>query len=317
MKRIELKNNIVTTNKKSFYDLKDFVLEDVRFITTGCTLLDCVLGGGWSLNKIVNVVGDKSTGKTLLAIEAIVNFNLAFPDGAIIYDDPEHAFDFSYAEILGLKKERVTFTDSETVEEWYENLKNFLDERKKGEPPGIYILDSMDSLSDRAEKERDIKKGTYGTKAAKVSELFRRLVGDLKNKNVLLFIISQVRDNIGVTFGKKYKRSGGKALDFYCSQVLWLSEVKKLFKVKNKIKRIYGIQIHARCEKNKVGLPFRDCDFPLIFYYGVDDVKATLDYFSEIKMKVDKKTSKKVLDKKLKKVWSEIEKSFLPKNRKY
>ena len=41
------------------------------FIRTGCTLLDCVLGGGWALGKVANIVGDKSAGKTLLAMEAI------------------------------------------------------------------------------------------------------------------------------------------------------------------------------------------------------------------------------------------------------
>ena len=39
----------------------------LEFIPTGSKLLDCVLGGGWPLGRVANIVGDKSTGKTLLA----------------------------------------------------------------------------------------------------------------------------------------------------------------------------------------------------------------------------------------------------------
>lgn len=41
-----------------------------KTFSTGCVLLDSALGGGWPYGRMVNVVGDKSTGKTLLAIEA-------------------------------------------------------------------------------------------------------------------------------------------------------------------------------------------------------------------------------------------------------
>ena len=53
-----------------------FERQVLDFIPTGCTLLDCVLGGGWPLGRISNVVGDKAVGKTLLAIEACA---YAFP----------------------------------------------------------------------------------------------------------------------------------------------------------------------------------------------------------------------------------------------
>jgi RecA/RadA recombinase len=53
--------------------------EHIDFIKSGCVLLDCVLGGGWPLGRMANLVGDKSTGKTLLAIEAMANFKRQYP----------------------------------------------------------------------------------------------------------------------------------------------------------------------------------------------------------------------------------------------
>src|SRR5581483_11451176 len=64
--------------------------EEITFLTTGCTLLDCVIAGnsngrgGWPFGRMVNVVGDKSTGKTLLAEEAFANLFMKKPDGSTL-----------------------------------------------------------------------------------------------------------------------------------------------------------------------------------------------------------------------------------------
>jgi recombination protein RecA len=42
----------------------------------------------------------------------------------------------------------------------------------------------------------------------------------MSDADVTLLIVSQVRDKIGAMFGAKHTRTGGRALDFYASQVL-------------------------------------------------------------------------------------------------
>jgi RecA/RadA recombinase len=54
----------------------------LKFISTGCKMFDLALGGGWAENRISNIVGDKSTGKTLLCIEAAANFAHQVPQGS-------------------------------------------------------------------------------------------------------------------------------------------------------------------------------------------------------------------------------------------
>ena len=84
-------------------------------------------------------------------------------------------------------------------------------------------------LKGLAKKGRKIDQGSYSLeKQKKMSELFRRLTSDLAKTRLTLVVISQIRDNIGVIFGKKSKRAGGKALDFYASQVLWFAEITVL-----------------------------------------------------------------------------------------
>jgi recombination protein RecA len=316
----------------------------LEFISSGCTVLDCALGGGWPLGRMANIVGDKSTAKTALATEALINFKRRYPNGAAAYRECEAAYDKGYAEAMGLPVNEIDFGDEDnplnTVEDFARDLDIFVEQQQKANKPGIYVLDSLDSLSDAAEMGRDIGDATYGgSKAKQLSVLFRTRVRAVERSRVLLLIVSQVRDNIGAMFGEKHKRSGGKAMDFYASLVLWLAHIKTLKKTVNKVERPIGVTIRAKVKKNKISLPFRECDFDFLFGYGVDDIGAGVNWLAEVgrldemelkqaELKEYFKGLTKVSDQEygheqakmyaaVKKVWPEIEETFLPTRRKY
>jgi protein RecA len=255
-----------------------------RFVSSGSTLLDLVLGGGWGRGRVVNIVGDKSAGKTLLAIEACANFALHWGFKRIRYAEAENAFDDAYAATIGMPPGLDLARDIRTIEAWFKDLEAWLKTQTSGEPC-LYVLDSLDSLSDAAELDRDFENdATYGqNKAKKISEMFRRVIGDIANANCTLMVISQIRDNIGVTFGEKHKRSGGKALDFYCSQVLWLAQISKLGREIRGEKRTIGSKVLAKTKKNKIGIPYREAELHVIFSYGVDDEISLLNWLTKTK----------------------------------
>lgn len=246
-------------------------------------LLDSALGGGYAKGRVINIVGDKSTGKTLLAIEACNNFARSYPKGKIRYKEAESAFDVGYASTLGLDLNRVEIEDTiDTIEETHEDLKKFAEKLK--DDGGLYVIDSADALTDKEEMEREMGEATFGVgKAKRWSELFRRDIRKLGAKGVTLIIISQVRSNIGVTFGKQYTRSGGKALDFYSSQIIWLSDMGKIKKVIGGIERVVGVKIKAKIEKNKCGFPFREVAFEILFGFGIDDVASCYEWLGNTK----------------------------------
>lgn len=315
---------------------------DIAFIASGCLTLDMALGGGWAEDRICNIVGDKSSGKTLLAIEAAANFGLKYTKGKIRYREAEAAFDTAYAESLGMPIHRVDFGKSlETVEDLFEDLEKVI-AGSRGQPE-LYIVDSLDALSDRAELARDMDEGTYGAQKAKnLSQMFRRTVRRLGRARVTVMIISQVRSKIGVSFGRGTTRSGGRALDFYASQVLYLNSADLEKKTMRGETRAVGINVKARCDKNKISLPFRDAAFQIRFGYGVDSVGASLDWLKKIKrlediglrstMKDDDLRELKrqymtadvtpgiaaaEIEDAVRKNWYEIETKFLPSKRKY
>jgi recombination protein RecA len=308
---------------------------NIQFIKSGSKLLDLALGGGWAEKRIINIVGNKSTGKTLLAIEACTNFARKYPKGRIRYRECESAFDEDYAKALSMPIDRVDFdVQLETVEDMYKDLDKVI---KKAANEELYIVDSLDALSDMDELERDFDKSSYGTgKAKNMSKMFRMLTSQMAENKVTLIIISQVRDKVGVIYGKKTTRGGGRALDFYSSQVAFLSEVQKTSRTFSNIKRVTGLTIKATVEKNKVSLPFRQAEFNIQFGYGIDDVEACLNWLKEAGRLSDynKGSPKEIMSYLAKsddsaywkevrllhmvteKAWYDIEKHFLPTRRK-
>lgn len=316
--------------------------KDMQFVSTGCEVFNSVIGGGYVLGRVVNLVGDKSSGKTLLTMEAFANFNKVYPNGVMRYAETEAAFDPLYAGALGMPVDKIEFAKSiYTVEDVYKDILATAD-KLKGRPC-IYAVDSWDALSSEAEMKREIDEASFGgEKPKKMGELFRKLTQKIESSKILLVVVSQLRDKIGVTFGEKQTRSGGRALDFYASQIIWLAEIQKNKKTIDKVDRVVGVQVRARCKKNKVGLPHRECEFPIVFGYGVDDLTANVEWLIEVnraerltELGLSKDRYKHTLGKlrneggaavadlraklaiMIPEVWAEIETPFLPQSRKY
>lgn len=275
----------------------------VKFFSSGSTLLDLALGGGWAVGRIFNIVGDKSVGKTGNAIEAFANFARKFPKGRMRYAEAEAAFDNSFAGQLGFPDEVEKPKENiSTVEGFTDDLYEFAE--KGG--PSLYILDSLDALSDDFEVQRfkdrregKTEKGSMGAQKAKeMSELFRLLARDIGKWDCTLGIVSQIRDNIGVTFGDHHTRSGGHALDFYSTHCLWLHNRGNIEKTIRGQKVAVGTSIFAKVKKNKVGWPFKTADYDYMFGFGIDDEMAMLDWLKEYKEYVEEhyKDVKKKLD---------------------
>lgn len=299
-----------------------------EFIPSGSTLLDLVLGGGWAEGKLINLVGDSASGKSLLAIEAAANFSRKYRTGIIHYIDTESAFDPAYAEAVGFPREaQVSMPNKEGIEiATIEGFFEYLDMHVvAGNSPSLIILDSLDGLSDEDEMQRSATdKATYGMgKAKTLSTQLRKYMQKLSKTNSTLMIISQTRDNIGATWGDKKTRSGGKALRFYSSQELWLSLGLKITKTRDKVRRVYGVNIKARTKKNRMAPCPRDCELELHFNYGIEDLMSCANFLG-IKVKnlndMGGEEYNQMLEdyqQQAREKWEDIEEKFSPVRSKY
>jgi RecA/RadA recombinase len=223
--------------------------KEAKYITTGSTIRDLIIGGdkgclGYRVGNIYNVVSDSGSGKTFLSVQSIVANHFILGDKFVWnYDDNEDGNQFDVYSIYGMESPLMDEDTliSNSVEELYVNLRRFKNKVDKDQI-GMYVVDSLDGLAsqatldrgnerfEKAEKGKEFTDGTYAMDKQKFlsQEFFPQAMEIINNSNIVLVIISQVRDKINAgMFEKKQTRSGGRALQFYCHTVEWLATVEK------------------------------------------------------------------------------------------
>lgn len=267
------------------------------YFRTGCTVLDKVIGGakgvyGVPAGRFINIVGDKSAGKTFLSNEFIAwAYHNLGKNFKWVYDDCESGYSFDTQNLYGFDIMPEEPIHSTTVEDAFYHITKFA-EKLKDDQFGIYVLDSLDGLTSeeqdkRAEEriksienEKEMK-GTYGMGKAKYlsQEFFPQLCSLVENKNILVIIISQIRDNVDMFSFEKYTRAGGKALDFYAHSVIWLATAKKIEAMETPI----GVVVKAKTTKSKTPRPYRECFFSFLYDYGLDGIGTSVDYLFNLR----------------------------------
>jgi RecA/RadA recombinase len=280
----------------------------VEFISTGCTMFNLALSGwvngGFARGRVLNIVGDGSTGKTLVALEFIkscldslknVNSKIfkKVKKIRVLYYNAEAVMDFDLEYMYGLDfVKAIEFIPVETVEEWAGKMRKEINKNKAGEAL-IIVLDSLDVLESKGEQKRIQKalknecemEGSYGMEKVNFINAFFKseLNNIIKGKDVTLVVISQTRKKIGVTFGDTQYRTGGSALDFLTHQVPWLAVEKKLTKEVYGERKTYGVRIKVNVKRSKVWKPYRLASFIILFDYGFDDIGSNIDYYYGLK----------------------------------
>lgn len=273
----------------------------IRF-PTGSDLMDTQVAGGegfgYPCGRIVNFVGDKSSGKTFFACEVIAASYYKYKEKLKwVYDDCESGFSFNTKKLYGVELmpiDQKKRTKSKTVEDAFCNIRIFLESLKDDEV-GIYVVDSLDALNDKegikiAEEQftkfkkrkaapndkEEKEKGSYRMAKPKYlsNTFFPNLADLIEKKHALLIIISQVRCNLDPMSFEKYTRAGGKAMDFYAHTVVWLASVEDITKKNIPI----GATTKAKNTKSKTPRPRRSVFIKFYFDYGIDNIQTNIDY---------------------------------------
>ena len=275
------------------------------YFDTGHLLLSLVTGAGekagygngYPAGTICRDHGDSGSSKSFKATELIAaNYHKYKDKFKWRYCDPEHGNTIDTVSLYGfdLFKNQEDFgREVVTVEDWDYDLNKWLDSLKPDEC-GIYVLDSLDSISSvdteerkdkrrtAYDKDKEFDSGTYSMSMQKFlsQEFFRGLTAKLEEKNALLYIISQERDNVGAgLYGAKNRTSGGRALQFY-ETVRIVSKVKQKEEQKG---RAVSVVIETTAEKVRHPRPFRKCFVTIHFTYGMDSVSDEIDFLYDLR----------------------------------
>lgn len=259
-------------------------------IPSGVTLLDLActdtLDGFCTAGHSVNIIGDRNSGKTALAIASMAEtFKRHGNQFGYDFYDVENAFSFDTAALFGDKFAKALNVIPVPLEEdWCTEAlaQKMIDSMEKG--PRFIVIDSMDAMRPRKEFDNtdDILKGKRGIDPRAVANnyMFRAIIPKIAQSGSFLIYLSQSRDHIG--FGSSFMnlktRSGGKALGYYAYVELWLS-VGTAIKVGD-IK--IGNWVVGRIERSKAnGKSKRVAKFPIMPAYGIDDVQANVEWLAE------------------------------------
>jgi len=268
--------------------------------SSGSTLLNLACAdstdGAYPIGSVVNIVGDKSAGKTILVLSGLaeVAANKERDKTCLVYDDAEAAMGFDLARLFGERaKKRIELPEPvSTIEGYTDRIHDLLEKGKRF----IHVLDSFDMIGAEADAakydlarearagKREKGKGSYGMGRAKgSSELFRLKKKAIRDSGGLLVVVSQVRENLDASgpWSPKFVRAGGKALDHNAQLVCWLAAVKQLKKKVRGKDHIIGQLVEAKVTKNKVTGKLRTVRFPVFYDYGVDDIGSMVDFLVE------------------------------------
>lgn len=265
---------ISATSKKFGKDLISMgpkkSLSEVKCISTGSIFLDCVLGsGGFPDNRIIEIFGPPSAGKTSMALQFMSRYvQERGYDRPPVFIDLERTTSLQLVESMGIDPDKVIFCYPDTAEEALEMAINLGNSGKVG----FIVFDSIDAAQAEADVKRDMASKGVGELARLLSKSMRILskVGD--NNDVCYIFINQIRMNIGVMYGNPETTSGGNALPFYASLRLRVSS-------KPSTAKPGALEMKIKVVKNKLA-PGQNAtaEFEFVCAKGIDPYNDLVSY---------------------------------------
>lgn len=266
---------------------------EIEYYSVGVEAIDKFTGGGLVKGRFTVIYGSKSSGKSTLSYNAIASLQRQNLRCAII--DMEHSFDKNRATSLGIDTSKlILIEECETAEQ----AMDMVIALAQAKIVDFIVIDSVQAMSPKGEQEskkgvaKSVEDDTQALLARKLGQFFRMCATPLYKANMGALLIGQVR-TMGIgSYIVKDGLSGGKALEHYPWEIIYVrkgqkadapvEKYKEVFedpdgKIHKETKeRILGFDCVLKMEKTKASASVRENEevhVPFYFETGFNEPK--------------------------------------------
>lgn len=268
-----------------------------EWIPTGSRWLDSITcrgkRAGIPVGKITEIAGLSASGKSFMA--ALISANAQRMGHTVVYFDAESALDDTFLAKAGCDVGSMIYVQAISVEKVLNEIESLMDEYP--DTQFLFVWDSIAATASEKDLEGDFNpQSSMAVKPRIFSKAFPKLTIPLANNQCTLVLINQLKTNITSNVAEAmttpWIAPGGKAIEYFCSQRIWLTKRKaKAGYVNNDSGLRIGSEVKAKIEKSRFGTEGRTCTFKIIWGsdVGIQDEQS---WFEAIRLSGTDKMSR-------------------------
>lgn len=241
--------------------------------STGSIALDIDLGGGIALGRLSQIVGQFSSGKSVICALTGRSFLegriIPYPDDYdrsnyyVVYVDLENSFEPLWVEYLAGNLDHFLLCKPVGGEEAWDVVCEVMDGTLNAEKKihTLFVIDSISALFPMKETNRELEdsNATPGAQAKLISDGIKKFIPRLQRvmtesgNNTMIFV-NQTRLKIGNVFHQDPEQAmGGKAPGFFSSQIIYVNRGESIARTDKQGKPLVGFKIKYTIRKEKTG----------------------------------------------------------------
>ena len=232
-------------------------------ISSGILSLDLSLGGGFPLNKIIEICGPPNSSKTSF----ILNLIKQNPECVTAYLDIDNSVSYDYLENMGVDTESLVISHPESAEQLIQIVQSLVSNKAVD----IIVVDSIATLISKDELKNSMLSHSNNNI---IVDTIKKLSGLIYKSDCAMILVNQIRNDLK---SQKYGSEiaiADRALNTYATIRLDIRQTNEI----HHYDQIIGAKLKISIKKNKIALKKGE-SVSINHYYksGLDTVDDLLE----------------------------------------